>query len=211
MNDELKPCPFCGGESKPLYVMSAWSVGCICGAGIDEFESEAEAIASWNTRTQAAADNAQIAALTIERGWLIETPFGPHVHWIRLQSPYPAWQKLIDDGEAPSGRGAEAGCFRFCKDSNEATRFARKEDAEHVIEALAGLLVNPKATEHEWHGPSASSMLPDAALTAERDALREVVSIFLGEDDRFQVAVGGNPNAVDKMIERARATYRGDA
>jgi hypothetical protein len=39
----------------------------------------------------------------------------------------------------------------------------------------------------------------------ERQALRAALRIFLGHDDRFQVAVGGNPNAVEKMLNEARA------
>ncbi len=44
--------------------------------------------------------------------------------------------------------------------------------------------------------------------------LAEFVAIFLNEDDRFQVWVGGNPFAVDKMIAAARAALakaRGDS
>lgn len=36
-------------------------------------------------------------------------------------------------------------------------------------------------------------------------SLLAIAQTFLGEDDRFQVAVGGNPIAVDKMLEDARA------
>lgn len=42
-----------------------------------------------------------------------------------------------------------------------------------------------------------------AAGTAsrEREALLErYLSIFLGHDERFQVSVGGNPNAVERML-----------
>ena len=37
------------------------------------------------------------------------------------------------------------------------------------------------------------------------DDLVAALSIFLGHDDRFKIAVGGNPNAVEKMMEAARA------
>lgn len=36
-------------------------------------------------------------------------------------------------------------------------------------------------------------------------ALIKYLAIFLGHDERFQVAVGGNPNAVDAMLEEGRA------
>lgn len=49
---DLLPCPFCGGRAKTVYVMRAWSVTCECGAGIDEFETDAEALAAWNTRAE---------------------------------------------------------------------------------------------------------------------------------------------------------------
>lgn len=42
-------------------------------------------------------------------------------------------------------------------------------------------------------------------LVAQRNALAGYVSIFLGGDDRFQVAVGGNPLVVDSMLASARA------
>ena len=35
--------------------------------------------------------------------------------------------------------------------------------------------------------------------------LVKYLSIFLGHDDRFQISVGGNPNAVDAMLDEAHA------
>ena len=37
------------------------------------------------------------------------------------------------------------------------------------------------------------------------DALVEALAAFLGEDDRFDIAIGGNPIAVDRMLARARS------
>lgn len=57
------------------------------------------------------------------------------------------------------------------------------------------------------------SPFPGGYLTQdEADARRAVdasdvvrfLAIFLGEDPRFDVAVGGNPIAVDKMLAEAR-------
>ena len=62
---ELKPCPFCGGEAKIYYSMSAISIRCIqCFAvmgrenkticftkGKLSFDNAKEAINAWNTRT----------------------------------------------------------------------------------------------------------------------------------------------------------------
>jgi hypothetical protein len=42
-------------------------------------------------------------------------------------------------------------------------------------------------------------------LIASAPDLAEVVKVFLGHDDRFQIAVGGNPIAVEQMLANARA------
>ena len=56
MNDELKPCPFCGGLARIEAVHHRYSdtfnVCCEeCGAEIVMFE-EQEAVGAWNRRTQ---------------------------------------------------------------------------------------------------------------------------------------------------------------
>lgn len=51
---DLLPCPFCGGEAQTLRNGSWWCVACrtpfCCDVG--KFDTEAEAIAAWNTRAQ---------------------------------------------------------------------------------------------------------------------------------------------------------------
>lgn len=43
-----------------------------------------------------------------------------------------------------------------------------------------------------------------AQAEAENARLRDALKLFL-EDPRFHVSIGGNPNAVEKMLEQARA------
>ena len=44
------------------------------------------------------------------------------------------------------------------------------------------------------------------ALRKHADALAGVCETFLGHDNRFQIAVGGNPIAVDAMLDASRST-----
>jgi Lar family restriction alleviation protein len=58
MSDDLKPCPFCGGNAKRYYRAddSGWEntdwVGCTdgCGASTACYETKALAVTVWNTR-----------------------------------------------------------------------------------------------------------------------------------------------------------------
>ena len=54
---ELKPCPFCGGQQIAIAPQAEWwTVICkACGSSCGTCDAEAEAIAAWNTRTQADA------------------------------------------------------------------------------------------------------------------------------------------------------------
>lgn len=49
-----------------------------------------------------------------------------------------------------------------------------------------------------------------AKANADAEMLRTALGWFLN-DERFQVAVGGNPIAVDQMLAEARTIYLGDA
>ena len=53
VSDELKPCPFCGGEAEFLEdeFFCHYSVACTeCGAGTDAYGVERDAIEAWNGR-----------------------------------------------------------------------------------------------------------------------------------------------------------------
>ena len=54
MSDELKPCPFCGGQAKRVIDMSIHKevVMCSdCGARAPQTSKTTKVVADWNTRT----------------------------------------------------------------------------------------------------------------------------------------------------------------
>jgi hypothetical protein len=52
---------------------------------------------------------------------------------------------------------------------------------------------------------SADSAATITRLEAEKAELLAGLRIFLGHDERFHVAVGGNPIAIDRMLGAARS------
>ena len=49
---ELKPCPFCGGEAETYpYYFNEWYIGCSeCSCDLGVFDTKEEAIEAWNKR-----------------------------------------------------------------------------------------------------------------------------------------------------------------
>lgn len=70
---DLLPCPFCGGEARKWQDPShsaAWFIGCDdgdrdCFGSINWAETEAEAIAAWNTRATPAAMTPEVRAVIV--------------------------------------------------------------------------------------------------------------------------------------------------
>jgi len=83
-----------------------------------------------------------------------------------------------------------------------------------VSGSVANKLRHLRMERREYHNCEGDAV--DVALTEgadHLDALTQALSSFLADPD-FDVAVGGNPNMVDRMLSRSRAALakaRGDA
>ena len=78
MSDEttLLPCPFCGGKAEtfnPFNVDGTWCVLCSeCAAATGFEQTEAEAIAAWNSRTHGTLTAEQVReAIERHSAWVI--------------------------------------------------------------------------------------------------------------------------------------------
>ena len=114
MSEELKPCPFCGGEAE-IYndgFGGNWAVRCACGAEVSGYiETEAEAVAAWNTRAERTCDECQFDAVPAtdenmaKRGWVRERTcrnmgyYIDHTRFKCSECGYNGWVKWAKDGE----------------------------------------------------------------------------------------------------------------
>ena len=63
MTEELKPCPFCGGEAESNHRGNAFGFVCAAGHYVQVYGgTAAEAIAAWNTRAAMQADATPVDA-----------------------------------------------------------------------------------------------------------------------------------------------------
>lgn len=72
---------------------------------------------------------------------------------------------------------------------------------------MTRLSLTKQPRRHSPHRPAsaASEIATITRLEAEKAELLAGLRIFLGHDERFHVAVGGNPIAVDRMLGAARS------
>ena len=113
MSDDLKPCPFCGGEPfsfEDYGHSTAWEVGCSnsqCRVEPHVWEkTKDEALASWNTRTP----DTSIEALIAEREFFEES-------WVYAADKLAkamSRAKKVTSFEDTTEELAECGCAR-CK------------------------------------------------------------------------------------------------
>ena len=55
--NELKPCPFCGGEAELVESIEAWVRCTKCHAGVNSHTCKQPAIAEWNRRAERTCRN----------------------------------------------------------------------------------------------------------------------------------------------------------
>lgn len=103
--------------------------------------------------------------MTDATGWLIED----------RSSGGSLYMAMIEDGRFGETKEKSIGRFKFeryesplcfVKDSNDALRFARKEDAEAFVRVFRKFMLVPEVLEHCW--PAALEQ-PDAVMGEKND------------------------------------------
>lgn len=191
MQAALEPCPFCGSDQVATSDGFAdfedepdWGAFCkMCEATVCR-HTEVEAISAWNTRLTA------------------------------------------QSGEGRSGAGEDAGPFHVSQsgDGKKLWFSARdpasgvtipardRTDARNLVSSLNHACATFAALNARQSGEGERDSAIDEiqSLRQRVERLEAALRIFLGGDDRFQVMVGGNPDAVEKMLEEARALVGSD-
>lgn len=71
MSNELKECPFCGGEAKAFGAYDAYAVNCASCNAYGPSGSKANAIAAWNRRSTSGAASGEVAIERQDARWAI--------------------------------------------------------------------------------------------------------------------------------------------
>ena len=91
-----------------------------------------------------------------ETGWLIELPLtgknGGRLCWVTLEDKRLDRFRTVREGEDYEFQRREFP-LKYTPDSNQALRFARKEDAELFMRVFDYFLLHAVATEHKWMVP----------------------------------------------------------
>ena len=132
--------------------------------------------------------------LVDESGWLVEEEAGGIIHWIALANfVWPLTKFSNTRGRRDYDAERYMSPVQRVKDSNDALRFARKQDAEAFIVMFDRFLLLPKATEHCW--PQPAILTTHEALTEAREALAIAVEAQRKAMLRLRAASGGKFDA----------------
>ena len=146
-------------------------------------------------------DNNDIMVSGNPKDFIVISPYAT-ISWqnatfIALANPRAVTELLdrIDELEGEKVELAEG----FSKLQQEAV------EALHQVERLKGEGKDLTQDVEAYHSDTLMLMSERDALRARVERLKEALGWFLS-DDRFHVAVGGNPSVVENMIARARDT-----